>query len=261
MTLFKKLSLFILCFSLVLFINSCSDTTTDSGESTQQEFDSKAANGASAEHFLQSDTYSNLEIELDYMEGYAPKQESIKSLQTFLEERLNKSNISINTSEIPARSDGPYTTDMITTIEEEERDNYTEAGNSTLHAYIVIVDGRFNDGEDSESNVLGIAYWNTSMALFGETIANISGSGFGSPSQKQVESTVLRHEVGHNMGLVGNGTPTQTDHKTDDSAHCTSEECLMAPSVRTGDIFQNLSGEVPSLDDACIQDLQANGGK
>jgi predicted Zn-dependent protease len=244
----------LLCF----LTYSCSDSSTDPGDPPPQEsFNSKARTGESAEQFLQSDTFSNLEIEIDYMEGYAPTPEALNSLESFLNERLNKNNITINTTEIPARGESAYSTDMITTIEEDERDNYTEAGSSTLHAYIVIVDGEYKDN----SNVLGIAYWNTSMALFGETINNISGSEPTSPSQEQVESTVLRHEVGHNMGLVGNGTPTQSDHKTNDSAHCTTDECLMAPSVRTGDIFQNLSGEVPSLDQYCIEDLQANGGR
>lgn len=258
MTLFRKLSLIAVFFSLTLFTLSCSDSTTDPGNTPPvEEFNSKQGPGESATLYLTDNDYSNLEVELDYMEGYAPTPEAINSLETFLNERLNKNNITINTSEIAARGDGPYSTEMITSIEEEERDSYTEAGGNTLHAYIVIVDGEFNDN----NNVLGIAYWNTSMALFGETIASISGSGPTSPSQEQVESTVLRHEVGHNMGLVGNGTPTQSDHKTDGSAHCTTDECLMTPAVRTGDIFQNISGEVPTLDDACIEDLQANGGK
>lgn len=258
MTVFKKLSLLIVCFSLAVITFSCSDTSTDPNDDPQQqEFNSQQGPGDSAELYLQNDDYSQLQVEIDYMAGYEPTQEALSSLETFLTERLNKDNITINTNEIPARGDGPYSTDMITTIEEEERDNYTEAGSSTLHAYILIVDGEFTDN----SNVLGIAYWNTSMALFGEAIDNISGSGPTSPSQEQVESTVLRHEVGHNMGLVGNGTPTQSDHKTDGSAHCTTDECLMAPSVRTGDIFQNLSGEVPKLDQYCLEDLQANGGK
>ncbi|PAU95236.1 membrane metalloprotease [Aliifodinibius salipaludis] len=257
MRLFKRVSVFILCFSLAIFIYSCSDSSTDPGDPSQEEFNSKAGTGESAEHFLQSDTYSNIEIELDYMEGYKPTEGAIDSLESFLNNRLNKNSITINTSKIPARGDGPYSTEMITTIEEDERDNYTEASGSTLHAYIVVVDGELSDNP----NVLGIAYWNTSMALFGETIDNISSSDPTSPSEQQVENTVLRHEVGHNMGLVGNGTPTQSDHKTEDSAHCTNDECLMAPSVQTGDIFQNISGDVPSLDEACIQDLKANGGK
>lgn len=258
MKFLKKFGFLVVYCSLILTISNCTDSTTaPDSDPPPAEFNSKAAPGNSAQAFLVSDEYTHLQVEIDYMEGHEPTQSGLNSLESFLNDRLNKDNIAISTSEIPARAEGSYSTEMITTIEEEERDNYTSGDSNTLHAYIVIVDGEFS----SNSNVLGIAYWNTSMALFGETIDNISGSGPTSPSKEQVESTVLRHEIGHNMGLVGNGTPTQSNHKTDGSAHCTTDECLMAPSVRTGDIFQNLSGEVPSLDEYCIEDLQANGGK
>jgi hypothetical protein len=99
------------------------------------------------------------------------------------------------------------------------------------------------------------------VAFFGQTIQNVS-SGVGAPSKEIIESTVFRHEFGHNMGLVGNGTPTQSDHKTADSAHCTADECLMKPAVETGNFFTNaFGGEIPPLDPQCITDLQANGGK
>jgi predicted Zn-dependent protease len=107
---------------------------------------------------------------------------------------------------------------------------------------------------------LGIAYWNTSVAFFGEAIASASGSPPASPSRQKVESTVFRHEFGHNMGLVGIGTPTQSDHQEGDS-HCSTDECLMEPAVETTDFFSNLSGEVPELGEYCLEDLQANGGK
>ncbi len=103
------------------------------------------------------------------------------------------------------------------------------------------------------------------MALFGQTIDEISGS-FTGPSRAQIEGTVIRHEFGHNMGLVGNGSPHpegQESHQTDQSqgSHCTTDGCLMVPAVQTGDIFQNFSGEVPELGQLCIEDLQANGGQ
>lgn len=255
MKLFNHKYLLLTILSLTFVVYSCSDSGTGPEVDPTQEFNSKAAPGDSAKSFLEGDQYSNLQIEIDYMEGYEPTSEGINSLRAFLEDRLNKSNIIISTTQIEARNAGPYSNDAIATIEEEERDNYTQAGSSTLHAYFLIVDGEY-----SQSNVLGIAYWNTSMAFFGQTIDDISGTPPAAPSEQQVEGTVFRHEMGHNMGLVGNGTPTQSDHKTDGSAHCTTDGCLMVPAVETGDIFQNFSGEVPELDQLCIEDLQANGG-
>lgn len=250
----NKILLAILSLSFLAY--ACSDSGTGPDVDPEPQFNSKAAPGDSAKSFLEGDQYTTLQIEVDYMEGYEPTQEGLNSLQTFLEERLNKSAITISTTQIAARGQSSYTTEDITAIEDEERDHYTEAGSTTLHAYFVIVDGEY-----SSSNVLGIAYWNTSMAFFGKTINDISGTPPTAPSRQQVEGTVFRHEVGHNMGLVGNGTPTQSDHKTSESAHCTTDGCLMEPAVETGNIFQNFNGEVPNLDQLCIDDLQANGGK
>lgn len=257
MKLFNKLSIFIICFSLAVFIAGCSDSTTDPGDPTTTEFNSQAAPGDSAASFLQSEQYTSLEIEIDYMPGHEPTQDGLNSLQTFLEERLNKQTITFSTpTEITPESQSSYTADDIRGIEEEYRDSYTEAGSNTLHAYFLVVDGEFE-----QSNVLGIAYWNTSVAFFGQTINDATGTPPASPSKEKVESTVFRHEFGHNMGLVGNGTPTQSNHKTDGSAHCTTDGCLMEPAVETADFFSNLSGDVPPLDEFCIEDLQANGGK
>ena len=248
--------IFLAILSLSILAYACSDSSTGPEIDPAPQFNSKAAPGDSAKSFLEGDQYTTLQIEIDYMEGYEPTQEGLNSLQTFLEERLNKSSISFTTTQIAAKGQSSYSTEDIANIEEEERDNFTEAGSNTLHAYFLIVDGQY-----SESNVLGIAYWNTSMAFFGQTIDEVSGTPPTAPSRQQVEGTVFRHEMGHNMGLVGNGTPTQSDHKTSGSAHCTTDGCLMEPAVETGNIFQNFNGEVPNLDQLCIEDLQANGGK
>lgn len=258
MKLFKHLSLLVLCFSLVIFINSCSDSSTDPGDPSPQEFNSQAAPGDSAHAYLAGDRYTNLQVEIDYMPGHEPTQEGLNSLQTFLEERLNKQNISFSSpSEINAESQSSYSSNDIRALEQEYRDNYTEPGDNTLHAYFLVVDGEYSQN----SNVLGIAYWNTSVAFFGEAIEDVS-SGIGAPSEQKIEGTVFRHEFGHNMGLVGNGTPTQSDHKTDGSAHCTTDGCLMEPAVETGNFFTNtFDGSIPELGQLCIDDLQANGGK
>jgi len=104
------------------------------------------------------------------MEGFEPTQDALNSLQSFLEDHLNKSQINISTSTIPAHEKNAYTTDEIGDLEEENRNNFTNASTNTLNAYFIVVDGEFSD-----ANVLGIAYFNTSMALFGETVNSISG--------------------------------------------------------------------------------------
>lgn len=266
MHLFKRSYLILIILSLAFLTYTCSDSGTGPGmEPDPVEFNSKAAPGDSAKSFLEGDQYTTLQLEIDYMPEHEPTQDAINNLQTFLEERLNKQNITIlDPTEVPSGNQDSYSAGDIRNLErqEEYRDNFTQPGSNTLHVYFLIVDGEFSD----QSNVLGIAYWNTSMAFFGETIRNATGMPPAAPSREKIESTVFNHEVGHSLGLVGNGSPHppgQESHQTDESQgkHCTVDGCLMEPAVRTTDFFANLSGEVPDLDPLCIEDLQANGGK
>lgn len=225
----------------------------DSGDSRQ--FSHISFPGASAEAYLSDRRFTDLYVEIDYMEGFEPTTEAISGLQSFLEQYLNKSTISINLSEIPS-SGGTYTQSQIQSLEEEYRDNYTDASEATLYVYVIILSGEY-----FQENTLGIAFYNTSAALFGGTIERISASPPVTPRREKVEGTVLHHEFGHLLGLVGSGSPAQADHKTEGSPHCTTSGCLMEPSIDNTNFFENFSGEVPALDDLCIQDLQANGGK
>ena len=190
------------------------------------------------------------------MPGHEPTLQAIEGLQFFLEERLNKNTLSISVSEIPSGEKSTYTLSNITSLEEEHRDNFTDANSTTLYAYCIILDGEY-----ITDNVLGIAYYNTSTALFGTNIAANSGTPPVLPSREKVEETILSHEFGHLLGLVGSGSPVQSDHKTDNGSHCTTENCLMDPTIENGGFFENFSGEVPKLDPLCIEDLQANGGR
>ncbi len=257
-----KLILSILSISLLML--GCSDSSTGPGDENgngngnNQEFNSQNRPGTSAEAFLSAESYSDLTLEIDYMPGQEPTQEAMDNLKTFLQQRLNKSNITFRTpTEVPSGGESEYSADEIRNLEEEHRNNYTEGGSSTLEAYFLIVDGQYQE----QGNVLGIAYYNTSMAFFGPTI-NETSSGVTAPSREKIEGTVFRHEFGHVIGLVGNGTETQSSHKTDGSAHCTSDGCLMEPAVETSNFFANIfDGTIPNLDELCIQDLQANGGE
>lgn len=272
MTSFKRISLLFALCSLAFLTYTCSSTTTGPGEGddpddgsnsdTSEQFESQAAPGSSAEAFLKDEQYTTLQVEIDYMPGHKPTQDGLDSLRTFLEERLNKQSISFRTpTDIESGNQDSYTAEDIRSIEKENRDHFTTGDGNTLEVYFLVVDGEYSDGEGGGSNVLGVAYWNTSVAFFGQKIEEVS-SGIGAPSEEKIEGTVFRHEFGHNMGLVGNGTPTQSNHKTSGSAHCTEDGCLMKPAVETGNFFSNtFEGDIPDLDPLCIEDLQANGGK
>lgn len=246
-------------FLMLLTIYSCdTGTVTDPGDNGNGSFsyNHQQNPGATAEDFLTDDEFQNLVLQIQYMEGYAPNAEALDNLRSFLEERLNKTSITIMEPEsIPPGGQSSYTATDVRDLEEEHRSEFSEEG--TLAAYLLILDGEF-----STSNVLGIAYYNTSMALFGETIEGTSG-GLNQPSKTVVETIVMRHEVGHIIGLVNNGVDMQSDHQDEEHGkHCDVNDCLMYYAVRTTDFFANLTGgTIPELDEQCVADLQAAGGK
>jgi len=142
-------------------------------------------------------------------------------------------------------------------VESDKRTLFNTATELTVFAFVA--DGDYADN----SNVLGVAYKTTSVALFGKKINSISG-GVGQPSRAILETTVLNHEFGHIMGLVNAGTTPQTNHQdVVHGRHCDVDTCLMFWAAETGDIVSNLIGlsEAPGLDSQCIADLKANGGK
>ena len=252
---------------LLLVLTGCSDEAgptgpdgsdpTDPGGGTGgsvTEFNSEAAPGDSARDFLTDRQFTVLSVEIDYMEGYEPTQEALDSLETSLQAHLDKSSIDLRPpTQIPAEGDSSYSADQIRDLEAEHRDHYTRAESDTLWAHLLVVDGQFDD-----ENVLGIAYYNTSMAFFGETIDAVT-TGIGSPSREKVEATVFRHEFGHNLGLVNNGIPMEEDHHDEaHGAHCTNDQCVMDHAVETTNYFANVfDGTVPSFEAFCTADMAA----
>ena len=212
--------------------------------------------GVSANELLSSGTYKSLKIEIQYMTGYAPDGGAINHLQTVLNAFLNKpSGITIVTKEISASSSATLTIDQVRTIEEQNRTVFTSG--DQLGVYILYTNGYFTD-----NNVLGAAYRNTSLVIFGKNARDNSG-GLGQTSHTKLEATVMEHEFGHILGLVGIGSPMQTNHKDPSHGnHCTDTGCLMYYAADTKDILGFLlTGSVPSFDANCTADLHANGGK
>jgi len=261
MQVFKRYVAYSLTILLTLFaLSSCSTGP----EETQPlpEFSSLAAPGDSAHAYLSGAQFSELKVEIDYMPGYAPDSDALDSLKKFLQNRLNKSTITIQTpTEIASGGKDAYSQDDIINIEQNNRDHATtvesETGN-TLWVYLSILDGNYAQN----NSVLGLTYLNTSMTFFGPAIHNNSG-GVGQVSRTKLEGTTFMHEFGHNMGLVANGSPMQQDHQdAGHGAHCDNDSCLMYYAVETTDYTSVLiDSPIPDLDANCIADLQANGGK
>jgi predicted Zn-dependent protease len=210
--------------------------------------------GSSANELLSASRYTSLKVEVQYMPGFAPDAGAISHLQNFLAARLNKPDgISIVTKEVAAAGNATLSANEVHAFEKANRTVFT-TGNQ-LAVYVLYTNGNY-----SENNVLGVAYRNTSVALFGKKIRDNSG-GIGQASRTKLEATVLEHELGHLLGLVDIGTPMQSQHKANGN-HCNNQECLMFHAAETTDVLGLLiTGNIPSLDGACVADIKANGAK
>ncbi len=212
--------------------------------------------GASAKELLTSTTYQSLKIEILYMTGFAPDAAAINHMQATLAALLNKpSGITVVTTEISPSSNLNLSVNDIIEIEKNKRTAFTSGGQ--IAVCVIYTNGNYTD-----ANTLGVAYKNTSAAMFGKKIQENSG-GIGQASRTKLEATVLEHELGHLLGLVDLGSPMQTAHK--DAAHdnhCNNSSCLMYYASETTDILGFLiTGNIPGFDTNCRADLQANGGK
>lgn len=211
--------------------------------------------GYSAYDFLNSSPYTSLKVEIQYMPGYQPDGPAVNNLLSFLNTNLNKTTgITLSQAEIPSGNRVSYSLQDIAGIEKQYRTAYN-SGNQ-LSLYILVTDGNYAD-----NNVLGVAYRNTSFSIFGKKINSNSG-GVGQASRTKVVSSVLEHEMGHLLGLVDLGSPMMINHVDGNGGHCNNDQCLMYYATETTDVLGFLiTGSIPTLDDACKEDLKANGAK
>ena len=211
-------------------------------------------------NFLSSEKYSKLQIEIQFVYGYKPTPTAIENIKIFLQQRINKpGGIEVIYTTIEPSDKTIYTLDDIKAIEKANRT--IKNNGSTLSAYILFLDGNYSQNSE-QLKTLGLAYGSSSMVIFEKTIRDLSG-GLGQPSITSVEATVTDHELCHIMGLVNNGTALTSQHQDGGHGkHCINSSCLMYYTTETSDILNNLLGNnIPSLDQNCINDLKANGGK
>jgi hypothetical protein len=240
----------LIVLTIMLFTLGCSKSDKKAGDSHD------SATGTSANDLLSSARYTSLKIEIQYMPGFQPDIAAINHFTNFLSSRLNKpEGIEIIQKQISAAAGTDLSAQEVREIEKQNRTVFT-SGNQ-LGVYFLFTNSKYTN-----NNVLGIAYQNTSMCLFGKTIHENSG-GVGQASRSKLEATVMEHELGHILGLVNTGTSMQTAHQdVANGAHCNNKNCLMYYAAETTDILGFLvTGNIPSLDAGCINDLKANGGK
>jgi hypothetical protein len=209
--------------------------------------------------FLTANNYTTLNIEIAYVDGYSPTTSSLTNLKLFLQERLNKT--AINVTQHSISSPGKSTVDIDFVRELEKGNRQSATSGKTLTAWIVFLDAEYSEST-STSKVLGISYGASSMAIFEKTVFGFTKPDM--PARGALETVVVNHEFGHILGLVNNGTAMVSPHQDNaNGAHCNNEKCLMfwkaEANVNLADLLGN--DDLPVLDDACVNDLKAAGGK
>lgn len=259
-----KIHKILLQLFLLLLIVGCSkdDPNTDSdGNPRINKSANLKALGASANDLLSDARFNSLNIEVVYVTGFKPSDAALNTMVQFLNKHSFKPDgISVTTRAVASSNKAPFSIEEIAQIEADERTSYN-AGDE-ISVYIYVADGS-NENDENNKVVLGSAFRNTSIVLYGKTINNIANSS-SSTNKSNVEAAVLNHEFGHLFGLVDLGTPMQVNHEDpSNEAHCNVDGCLMVASIEFGggilDMVNN--NNIPELDDLCINDLVANGGR
>ncbi len=253
----------ILPFLFLLLIVGCSkdSANTDNGAPRIDKSANLKALGASANELLSDGKFTSLNIEVVYVTGFKPTDAALNNLAQFLGQHTFKPDgVNISLRAVASSNKAPFTIEEIAQIERDERTVYN-AGDE-IAVFIYVADGS-NENDANNKVVLGSAFRNTSMVLYGKTINTIANNS-NSADKSNIEAAVLNHEFGHLFGLVDVGSPMQVNHEdSENEAHCNVDGCLMTSSIEFGGSIIDMvdNNTVPNLDDLCINDLVANGGK
>jgi len=258
---------FLTCLLIIACSSNVDSTDTvviedDNGDPTTVDISANRKSvGESAHDLLAGSDFDKLTIEIIYVDGMSPSEEALNNLKAFLEGHLNKpEGIEFVQQKIESPDKSEYSITDIRNLEDDIRTEYNSGKNLTVSG--IFIDGEYDQNTENGS-VLGVAYQNTSFVMFMETIRSFSGQPLG-PSLETLESVVINHEFGHLLGLVNVGTPMQEEHQdVEHGKHCTVDTCLMYWTAETGEGLLNMltGGSVPELDNHCLDDLKANGGK
>ena len=216
--------------------------------------------GFSAHDILANEIFTDIFIEILYVEGLKPSDQVLSNFKDFILKRTFKSAVTIETRQIDIPLESSYTTTKIRSIEDENRTKFSSE--NELAIFMLFINGASSKNEE-DSVILGTSYRNTSFVIFKETLQSFSNNFFGT-KMGVLESTVICHEFSHLLGLVNLGTPMVEDHQdSENGAHCITENCLLYHKIERINIAINFFNQVqiPELDAFCLQDLRANGGR
>lgn len=243
---------------LVLSLTACiveNDRVRQGLRGSEQAYSHRGETGTLARELLSAEVFKKLVVEILYVVGNRPSQEAIRRLQEFLEARLNKpKGIRIlEEHALPSPGKSQYTVGDARQIEDLNRRFFTRK--DEIAVTVLFLDGSSTD----VTGTLGQAHRSTSIVIYEKAL--IAASADGGTRRDLLESAILHHEFGHLLGLVQGGDPSREGHRDSEHGdHCANPECLMHHSVESG-LAASGGTQVPALDESCLADLRALGGR
>jgi hypothetical protein len=167
--------------------------------------------GSEAHQLLTSSPDDHLVVEVAYQSsGTPPPLSALSTLSQRINETCSKSDVSWSIHPFTS-SETSYNLSDLRSLTTTQRQTWPGLGTMSLF-YLYL-----NGGYAPDSSVLGLAFEGSSIAIFEGTIAQATSA----PQNPGVTATVMVHEFGHELGLVGivgsapNEDPAHPYHSND----------------------------------------------
>ncbi|MBS3816359.1 MAG: hypothetical protein KGY76_02215 [Candidatus Thermoplasmatota archaeon] len=201
--------------------------------------------------YLEDEPYSDLVIEYDYVWEYGPTERGIGELEEKVDNYTEKEKIRTEVDDVidPIDTTNPYDEEDLKDLMEDYKDH--ERKDNTISIHVLYLNGYWKESR----RTLGLSKKPYNIVIFKEALISFT-SGTQDLAPEDIEPSVLVHEFGHLLSLVGDGY--ESDHEDEENDyHCNEEggECVMDASV---EIKNNTEQGPPPTDlcELCKEDLE-----